>query len=169
MHSQTNTLKGSVKYGHYLYINNNLELNYVNRYLGISVGDYYGGATLNELIVHDVFGIKAAYNFKIGNHISITPFLGVAYGWTQYSSLFLDSANFVNDKLVGGSMGFEYEQGKVLGPDMGVDLGYTFKNKHHQLFFESELILLTTPGSGSDLLIMAYEAVQFSFGYQYKF
>ena len=58
-------------------------------------------------------------------------------------------------------------QGKVFGPDMGFNLGYTFKNKYHQLFFEPELILLTTPGNS--LIVSTYEAVQFSLGYNYKF
>ncbi len=79
----------------------------------------------------------------------------------------MDSASFVNDRLVGGSVGASYEQGKVFGYDMGVDFGYAFKNKHHQVFLEPELILLTTPGY--PMIVSAYEAIQFSIGYNYKF
>ena len=166
-HCQTNTLKGSYKYDSYPYGNIYLYRNYINRYIGISLGDFYDGRGTNGLNVHDVFGIKASYDFKIGNHLSITPFLGVACGWSKFSRVYIDSANFVNNKLVGGSTGFSYEQGKVFGPDMGFDIGYTFKNKHHQLFFEPELILLTTPGNAD--IISAYEAIQFSIGYNYRF
>ncbi len=166
-HCQTNTLKGSVYYAKYLYPNNPMTIGYVNKYLGITRGEYFNGDTENGLGVHDVFCIKAAYDFKLGKHINITPFFGLAYGWSKLSTIFLDSANFINDKLVGGSVGFSYEQGKVFGPDMGFDFGYTFKNKHHQLFFEPELILLTTPGYAN--IVSAYEAIQFSLGYNYRF
>lgn len=163
-HCQTSTLKGSYKY-----VSNPYEnilypgKTYVDKYLGITMGDYYSGVTQNGLNVHDAFGIKAMYDFKMGNQIRISPFLGVAYGWSKFSRVYVDSASFVNNKLVGGSTGFSYEQGKVFGPDMGFDVDYTFKNKHHQLFFEPELILLTTPGY--PLIVSAYEAVQFSIGY----
>jgi len=167
MHCQTNTLKSSFNYDTYLYGNIYRERNYINRYLGITQSDYYSGVGTNGLNVHDVFGIKVAYEFRVGKHICISPYLGVAYGWSKFSRIFIGSANFVNDKLVGGAVGFSYEQGKVFGPDMGFNLGYTFKNKHHQLFFEPELILLTTPGN--PLIVSTYEAVQFSLGYNYKF
>lgn len=166
-HCQTNTLKGSFKYDTYPYGNIYRERNYVNRYLGITQNDYFVGVGTNGLNVHDVFGIKAAYDFSVGKHFHISPFLGVAYGWSKFSRVYIDSASFVNDKLVGGSVGFSYEQGKVFGPDMGFHFGYIFKNKHHRLFFEPELILLTTPGNS--LVVSAYEAVQFSLGYNYKF
>jgi hypothetical protein len=166
-HSQTNTLKGAVYYGKYLYPDNPVTISYVNKYLGITRGEYFNGATENGLSVHDILCIKVAYDFRLGKHIYISPFLGLAYGWSKLSTIFLDSANFVNDKLVGGSVGFSYEQGKVFGPDMGINIGYTFKNKHHQLFFEPELILLNTPGN--PVRLSTYEAAQFSFGYNYKF
>ena len=111
--------------------------------------------------------VKASYDFKLGKHVSITPFFGIAYGWSKFSKIYIDSAKFISNKLVGGSTGFSEEQGKVFGPDMGFDVGYTFKNNHHQLFFEPELILLTTPGYVT--IVSAYEAIQFSFGYNYRF
>lgn len=166
-HCQTNTLKGSVYYAKYLYPDNPMTISYVNKYLGITRGEYFNGATENGLSAHDIFCIKAAYDFRLGKHIYISPFLGLAFGWSKLSTIFLDSANFVNDKLVGGSVGFSYEQGKVFGPDMGINIGYSFKNKHHQLFFEPELILLNTPGN--PVRLSTYEAAQFSFGYNYKF
>jgi len=166
-HCQTNTLKGSYKYDSYPYGNIYQYRNYINRYIGISQFDYYNGRGTNGLNVHDALGIKVNYDFKIGKRISISPFLGVAYGWSKFSRVYIDSANFINNKLVGGSVGFSYEQGKVFGPDMGFDIGYTFKNKHHQLFFEPELILLTTPGNAN--IVSAYEAIQFSLGYNYRF
>jgi hypothetical protein len=165
-HCQTNTLSGSLKYDSNPY-GSIADRSYINKYIGISVGDYYGGIGTNGLNVHDVFCVKASYDFKLGKHISIIPFFGVAYGWSKVSKIYIDSANFINNKLVGGSTGFSYEQGKVFGPDMGFDIGYSFKNKHHQLFFEPELILLTTPGYVT--IVSAYEAVQLSLGYNYRF
>ena len=166
-HCQTNTLNGSFKYDDNPYGNIYPQRNYVNSYLGISQGDYFGGVGDNNLNVHDVFGVKAMYDFKTSKHFTISPFLGVAYGWSKFSRVYIASAEFVNDRLIKGTVGFSYEQGKVFGPDMGFNFIYTFKNKQHQIYFEPELILLTTPGN--PFIVSAYEAVQFSIGYNYKF
>lgn len=162
-HCQTNTLKGSFRY----YTNPYEQSSYIDRYLGITLGEYFSSVATNGLSVHDAFCLKAAYDFKIGKHFYISPFLGIAYGWSKFNAIYIDSAHFENNMLTGGSVGFEYQQGKVFGPDIGMDMGYTFKNKHHQLFFQPELILLTTPGD--PVVLSTYEAVQFSIGYNYKF
>lgn len=160
-HCQTNTLKGWVHYNAFNYVNNTYIYGYGN--LRTTPGDR------NGLSVHDAFCVKAAYDFSVGKHFYISPFLGVAYGWSK-SSIYTSSANFDNSNmLVSGGVWFSYEQGKVFGPDMGMDVGYTFKNKHHQLFFEPELILLTAQGSQTIADGSTYEAIQLSIGYNYKF
>ena len=166
-HCQTNTLKGSFKYDTYPYGNIYRDRNYIDKYIGISQSDYLNEGTVNGLNVHDAFFLKGGYDFNLGKKLFISPFFGIAYSWSKFTRVFVDSANFVNDKLVGGNTGFSYEQGKVFGPHLGFDLGYTFKNKKLQLFIEPELVILTTPGNPR--VVSAYEAVQFSFGYNYKF
>ena len=166
-HCQTNTLKGSFKYDTYHYGNIYRDRNYINRYLGISLDDFLRGATENGLNVHDAFFVKGAYEFNLSKKLFISPFIGIAYGWSKFTKIYVDSGNFVNQKLVGGSVGLSYEQGKVFGPHMGFDFGMKLKNKQHQLFIEPELVLLTTPGY--PLVVSTYEAFQFSFGYNYKF
>lgn len=168
IHCQTNTLKGTFKYDMNLYPSPDLARNYIENYIGISMGDMFRGVGINGINVHDAFRLNAKYEFKLGKHLFITPFFGGAYGWSSFTRIFIGSANFVDDKLVKGTVGFSYEQGNVYGPDMGFDFGYTFKNKHHQIFFEPELILLVTPGSVPPI-VSAYEAVQFSLGYNYRF
>ena len=168
IHCQTNTLKGTFKYDTFLSTNTDFKRNYINNYIGISSGDMFNNVGENGINVHDAFRLNAKYEFKLGKHLFITPFLGVAYGWSSFTRVFIQSANFKDDKLINGTVGFSYEQGKVYGPDMGFDFGYTFKNKHHQIFFEPELILLVTPGT-TPLIVSAYEAIQFSLGYNYRF
>ena len=168
IHCQTSSFKGTVKYNTFLNTSTDLATNYINNYIGISQGDMYGGVGENGINVHDAFRLNAKYEFKLGKRLFITPFFGGAYGWSSFTRIFIGSANFVDDKLVNGTVGFSYEQGKVYGPDMGFDFGYTFKNKHHQIFFEPELILLVTPGN-TPPIVSAYEAVQFSLGYNYRF
>lgn len=167
-HSQTKTLKGSNWFDTNLYADPNDTRNYITHFIGISQEELLAtGGESNGFSAHDVFGIRAGYDFKIGKQFAITPFAGLAYGTTKYFEIFIDEANFINNKLVSGTTGFRYEQGKVFGPDLGFDLTYTFNNKHHQLFIEPELILLTTPGN--PLVTSAYEAVQLGFGYSYRF
>lgn len=74
-HCQTNTLKGSFYFNDNPYSNGSS--NYINRYLGITVEDYLGGVGVNGLNVHDAFCIKAAYDFKVGKHVYISPFLAL--------------------------------------------------------------------------------------------
>ena len=168
IHCQTSSFKGTVKYNTFLNTSTDLATNYINNYIGISPGDMYGGMGENGINVHDAFRLNAKYEFKLGKQLFITPFFGVAYGRSSFTKVFIGSANFVNNKLVNGTVGYSYEQGNVYGPDMGFDFGYTFKNKHHQIFFEPELILLVTPGNNPHI-VSAYEAVQFSLGYNYRF
>ena len=166
-HCQTNTLKGSFKYDTYTYGNIYRDRNYVNRFIGITRDNYLNGGTENGLNVHDAFFLKSAYDFNLGHRIYISPFIGIGYGWSKFTKVYVDSTSFVNDKLVGGNTGFSYEQGKVFGPHLGFDLGIAFNNKKHQLFIEPELVLMTTPGN--PLVVSAYEARQLSFGYNCRF
>ena len=168
IHCQTSSFKGTVKYDTYLRTSPDLATNYINNYLGISLGDMWSGVGDNGINVHDAFRLNAKYEFKLGKRLFITPFFGVAYGRSSFTKVFIGSGNFINDKLVNGTVGYSYEQGNVYGPDMGFDFGYTFKNKKHQIFFEPELILLVTPGIQKPI-VSAYEAVQFSLGYNYRF
>lgn len=55
-HCQTNTLKGSFRY----YTNPYEQSSYIDRYLGITLGEYFSSVATNGLSVHDAFCLKAA-------------------------------------------------------------------------------------------------------------
>lgn len=168
-------LVAGVHYAHSSYNNfpNNFHLyNYqpgaerelVDRWIGITKQDWIEkDKGFYHLLTGDIFSLGLGYEIQLNKKLSIQPNAGLSCILSNYHTVGLFDAYFINDILVDGHIGYDLRNSVLTGWSFGFDLNYRF-DPNLGLFLKVQ-DNRDISGEGFNY----YEAKQFGLGLKFGF